>query len=368
MITRDKLILEALRDLDLSPTMEINARDKYKAIATYLENNGVESDFYPQGSFLTGTVVRPYRNGKSQNYDLDVLVILDEEKEDTTPYQVKNRVGDILKASDLYKDKFDKEDSNCWTLNYAEILKDAGFSMDLVPSIEEVENIKEEMMYSGVPSNYISETVSITEKIQEQYDWITSNPLGFGNWFLDISNKQLTAESKLKQYRNLNEDILRVFNKVEDVPTYIYRSSLQKAVQFVKRHRDIYYDRSDRNEDKPSSFLLTSLIADSVKDEPSMGIEEILRHFIYKFIKQSIAIMIDGKILNPVDNRENLIEGYSEKRIALMKKWLGSLKEDIDILDNDKFRLQLYNNINEKLSLSNHKDVNVITPRKPWRI
>ncbi|MDU8071080.1 MAG: hypothetical protein E7J16_06985 [Gemella haemolysans] len=82
MIKRDKYILNSLHDLDLSPTMEKNARDKYAALSKYLDEQGLDSDFYPQGSFLIGTTIRPYRDGKEHDYDLDVLAILKRKKED----------------------------------------------------------------------------------------------------------------------------------------------------------------------------------------------------------------------------------------------------------------------------------------------
>lgn len=80
MINRDMAILKSLSDLDLSPTMEKNARDKYEALSRYLDDHGLDSDFYPQGSFLIGTTIRPYRDGKDHDYDLDVLAILKKRK------------------------------------------------------------------------------------------------------------------------------------------------------------------------------------------------------------------------------------------------------------------------------------------------
>lgn len=89
MFNRDREILASLLDLDLSPTMEKNARDKYAALSSYLDEKGLDSDFYPQGSFLIGTTIRPYRNGKDHDYDLDVLAILKRNKIETNARKVK---------------------------------------------------------------------------------------------------------------------------------------------------------------------------------------------------------------------------------------------------------------------------------------
>lgn len=45
MLNRDKLILNSLNDLDLNPTMEKNAIDKYAALSKYLDEHGLDSNF-----------------------------------------------------------------------------------------------------------------------------------------------------------------------------------------------------------------------------------------------------------------------------------------------------------------------------------
>lgn len=58
-----------------------------------------------------------------------------------------------------------------------------------------------------------------------------------------------------------------MFVSVEKIPTYYYRSSLQRTDQFIKRHRDIYYDRNKLGGDKPSSILISTLVVDHIKNE-----------------------------------------------------------------------------------------------------
>ena len=47
------------KNLDISPTMHKYAVKRYEGISNYLESQGIKAEFYPQGSFRTGTVVRP---------------------------------------------------------------------------------------------------------------------------------------------------------------------------------------------------------------------------------------------------------------------------------------------------------------------
>ena len=367
MLNRDKDILKSLSDLDLSPTMEKNARDKYAALSKYLDEQGLNSDFYPQGSFLIGTTIRPYSDGKDHDYDLDVLAILKRKKEDTDAKSVKNDVGDGIKKSGIYYNKLEKEDRNCWTLKYAEVTNGISFSLDIVPSVYEDISIKKDIIESGVSDSYVEKTVAITNKEEHVYDWITSNPLGFGDWFLRISNQHLSIAMISEQYNNLPSDIRIRFISAEKIPTYYYRSNLQRAVQFIKRHRDIYYDRSKLNKEKPSSILISALVADSIKDEYYLSVSDIVNTFIVGFRNKSISIMEDGKILNPVDLRENLIERYTENRLSNMSKWVLSLNDFMNIQNEIKFRQSIHNNINTRVFAETFETPTIITPTKPWK-
>lgn len=367
MLNRDKFILNSLNDLDLTPTMEKNARDKYAALSKYLDEHGLKSDFHPQGSFLIGTTIRPYRDGKDQDYDLDILAILKRKKEDTDAKSVKNDVGNCIKESGIYSDKLEKEDRNCWTLKYAEVSDGVGFSLDIVPSVDEDILIKNDIIDSGVSYSNAEKTVAITNKKVSEYNWLTSNPIGFGDWFLRISNQHLTNDMKSEQYNNLPNNIRMVFESVEKIPTYYYRSNLQRAVQFIKRHRDIYYDRSKLRNDKPSSILISALVADSVKDKEYSSVSKIVNAFIVGFSNKSISIMQDGKILNPVDLRENLIERYTDNRLSNMNKWISALNDFMNIEDELKIKQNIHNDINTRVFAETFETPKTIIPTKPWK-
>lgn len=366
MYNRDEDVLKSLTDLDISPTMEKNARDKYFALAKYLNEQGLNSDFYPQGSFLIGTIIRPYRDGRDHDYDLDVLAILKKKKEDTDAKTVKNEVGNCIKDSGKYADKLEREDRNCWTLKYADIIEGIGFSLDIVPSVDEDYLIKNEILKTGVPYSNVTKTVAITDKSLNSYNWLTSNPLGFGDWFLEISNQHITSNMKSDQYTRFPDEIRASYASMEQIPIYFYRSNLQRAVQFIKRHRDIYYDRSRLNDEKPSSVLISALVADSIKDKWFLSISEIINTFIAAFKNKSISLMKNGKILNPVDLRENLINHYIDTRMTAMNKWISALADFMNVEDQYKFRQNLHNEINTRVFMDAFNAPITIKPTKPW--
>ncbi|MDO5690685.1 MAG: nucleotidyltransferase [Tissierellia bacterium] len=363
---RDEALQKSLENLDISPTMEKNARDKYEALSTYLNNNGINSDFYPQGSFLLGTVIRPHRDGEDKEYDLDVLCLIKKDKMVTTPTIVKTDVGTCIKNSDQYSKKLLKEDDHCWTLEYAKDSSNIGFTLDVVPCVDEGVSEKAEIMLSGVVAEYVFQTVSITNKLNGRYKWLTSNPLGFGRWFSDISDKHLTPDMISDQKGKFSTEFRQIYAKTEEIPHYFYKSNLQRAVQFIKRHRDIFFERIKKSENKPSSILITALVADAVKDIYPLSIEDIIKTFINKFNTNTISLMRDGEILNPVDLREDLACRISEADKNEINKWISSLSALINSKDDLEFRKSIRNNINSSVFEDAFISPKNIVPVKPW--
>lgn len=360
---KNKLIEEVLKDIDLSPSLEKNARDKYQSIAKYLEDKGLNCDFYPQGSFLLGTVVRPFKENKNRNYDLDILNIINSDKYTITPDRVKNRTGNLLKSNNIYKERLQKEDNHCWTLEYADI-GDIGFTLDLVPGILEENKHYEDITQLSIEQS----TMLITEKVSsEEYKWILSNPLGYGTWFKNISQQHLTEGNRLEQREKILKELRTFYASAEEIPEHYFRSSLQRAVQFLKRSRDIYYDRSDRLHLKPSTFLLTSLVASAVEHEYNLDIEDVLNKFISGYKTKSITIMQDNKIINPIDNSENLIANWTKNQKALMNHWIQYLQNYfMNEIDEIRFKRNLKNDIVPEL-IFDELNTNNVDEIKPWR-
>ena len=75
-LNKSKDLEKLVSGVDITPTMYNNAVDKYQALGKFFEENGIECDIYPQGSFALGTVVRPLKTGKQSDYDLDFICLV----------------------------------------------------------------------------------------------------------------------------------------------------------------------------------------------------------------------------------------------------------------------------------------------------
>ena len=102
---KETLLKEIFDKLDISQAMHDNATEKYQSIANLLKDKGLDASIYPQGSFSIGTVIRPYKEGKDRDYDLDFICQIKGNKNEFNPEEIKNSVGNILKNDGRYSAK-----------------------------------------------------------------------------------------------------------------------------------------------------------------------------------------------------------------------------------------------------------------------
>ena len=395
--------------LDISPSMHKYAVERYKGIADYLSERGVSANFYPQGSFRTGTVVRPMKDGKDVDFDIDVICELLVSSEKTTPKAVKLIVGEALQENKGYSNKLLPEDDRCWTLEYADLSDSVGLVMDIVPCAHASSQKILYLKSLRVPHELADQAVAITEKQPNgNYLWQASNPGGYGDWFDNINRRFLeyNLAARKQLFLNENRTLFDVSASVEDVPDYYIRSSLQRAIQLLKRHRDIFYHRSDRtNSLKPASIVITTLAAQIAQRAPSTELEDLLPYIVNGLADYSALLQgrrplnetyADRKIyierenqkwriLNPVNPEDNYADTWTDDTAKMFFRWVAAVKADLGDptpLLEQKYFTGLQSGlgmgfVNEILkpytsSASNTATINtqpqpIARPTKPWR-
>lgn len=344
--------------LDITPTMYQNAVEKYQTVAKHIEASGVHVSIYPQGSFRLGTVVRPYRDGKELDYDLDVVCELSIRKEDTSPQAVKESIGNMLARSEAFRDKLKEEDDRCWTLQYALVDGEIGFELDLVPSVHQNTTSIDALIRRGVPINYANAAISITERVGGIYRWQDSNPGGYAAWF-DAINAPFAKNSSLAERQRLFENNRRVFASVESIPPQLERSALQRVIQILKRHRDIYYTTAKKWDIRPISAIITTLAAQIASHARSnLEVSELLSFVSRNLIefrtllegKEPAGVFAEArkyltkdeqqwKILNPVNPNDNYADSWDDATAEMFFRWLSVVYRDfIEALSADEAR------------------------------
>lgn len=329
-------IESALESLDITPTMFNEAEGHYKAMASFLSNGGTESDISPYGSIATGTVTRPYTPDEDSYFDFDVLCKrTDLRKMDCKPDEVRTPIEDALMNSDRYHDMTHPCDE-CLTVEYAFNGKAGGFRLDLSPCIAnkgdepEIANCETYPLYS-------SNTVSIAKRNPET--WLGSNPQGLIDWFKD-KNERFAVKSRVAQRLKILNKHGSVYASVEQIPWELERTSLQRAIQFAKRSRDVYYHELDGSAKRPPSCALMILMVKAAEGLPdSSSTLDMLRSFCEMISNmeqevqsgQSSVIGSPGnwKLENPVYDG-SLIDGdWSDWDMGCFFKWSRMLAADL---------------------------------------
>jgi hypothetical protein len=160
-----------------------------------------------------------------------------------------------------------------------------------------------------------------------------SNPRGYALWFEDI-NKAAFVRFEASQRKAIVEKYASIYASVETVPDALIRTPLQRAIQILKRHRDIYF--KDNPKVKPISMIVTTLATKAYNGETE--IYTALTNIVNKLTNYDTSMLIghiDGEwwIPNPVNPAENFADRWHENNHACARaffEWLSKLKKDFD--------------------------------------
>ena len=398
---RERDILKLIEGLDIPQGLYEKAIGHYNAVAAFLQEQGIESDIYPQGSYSLGTVVRPYKESEDAAYDLDAVCEIKINKSDTTAEEIKKLVGDALKSDGTYRKMLQEEWDKCWTLEYADV-NGIGFSVDIVPAVAEEDIVlKNNLETEGVDFTVYDSQIAITHKDGERYTWKTSNPKAYQNWFKKLNERFVKAERQ--RLAKTRDGRLYVLNEatVEKIPETQERSALQRVIQIVKYHADVYYTKGNIKEYKSASVIVTTLIALLAQEaDPSLEVFPLLSYivgeleiygenlsltesaFAKRYENKNVIRRIGGQwvLRNPLNPSENLVDSWNQepRKAQYFFQWIRILKKDyLTSLDteDEKFMAILENNfgkdyLQKNLNISAYakkEPVNINVASKPYR-
>ena len=313
----DKMLRKIGKEIEISKTEHEKAVKSYNAVGTFIDNNIPQYDIkvVPQGSFRLGTVIKPITD--KDEYDIDLVAIIDHKF--LNAKELKNIVGDALKSSDRYSEKL-VEGKRCWTIEYSESSK---YHMDILPT-----------MMSDTYSTNKELTMTHKEDEKSDYEFRQTNPEAYYDWFVE----------RMEEERKRLKEEYAIRNKLEivDVPEYEIKTTLQVAIQILKRYRDIKFKETP--DIKPISIILTTLIAKVYTGKES--VYELIEKFSKEYMRH-IEKDENGNIIikNPVNENENFADKWQkhpERRKAFFK-FMTELEQDLV-----KNKILLEGNIREK--------------------
>jgi hypothetical protein len=272
----DDLLNRIAERLQLDDTRRASAERSYNAVSEWIEADEgffkkVPFDIYPQGSYRIGTSVKPLQGDE---FDLDIVIHMTLPYDNLDPIEVLNQLERRLREHGLYKTML-KRKNRCIRIVYANL-----FHIDILPGFQE----------SALDANRIV----VPDRLLKA--WTPSNPKGYSDWF---------KSKYIKQELLLLEKALRAEDLPEQVPYHLMQP-IQRAVQLIKRYRDIYF-KNDPNS-ATSSIILTTIAGMFYTGQRSE----------YEAIKGIVNLaydkltLLNGKVLHIV-NPANPSEIFSDK-------------------------------------------------------
>lgn len=313
--TRNRIIEEVAGSIDIPDSAYKKADARYKDLCEWFGRkearcHAFDPYIYSQGSFRLGTVIRPVDDDGEYDLDMGCRLRSGLTKKTITQQQLKNLVGIDIEEYRVARSIQEKreEKPRCWRLKYADKLK---FHLDTVPSIPETAErrrlINEAIIRTGTTAEQALRvadlTGAITDNRKRNYniihdDWLLSNSEGFALWF----------ESRMRLAMALMKSLAVQARaaKIDELPVYRWKSPLQRCVQLLKRHRDMFF--ADDPDGKPASIIVTTLSARAYQGEANIAdaLETILSNMGLQVNPSS------PRVPNPVNPAEDFADKWSD--------------------------------------------------------
>jgi hypothetical protein len=279
----DELLGRSIAEFDISDGVYARAIARYDHLAHWLAGYWPDShaggEVYTQGSIRLGTVTRPV-NPRNE-YDVDLVCRRDLLETSTTKQGLKADVGlGLAEYVATGPDGAPKrhEGNRCWTLEYPE----EPFHMDVLPALPDTD---------AMPNGILLTDRGLRE-------WQRSNPVNYATWFRGRMVAELTTLREASAIAKRMD--------VEDVPEWQVKTTLQRTVQALKRHRDLHF--ADVPKDRPASIIITTLAAMAYHGDGSLF--EVLVDVVERmpsFIEERGGVLW---ISNPVQPKENFADRW----------------------------------------------------------
>lgn len=273
----DDLLDKMAEEVQLDDSRYDRMKSTYEAVKKWIDDDEkffkpYSYEVYPHGSVRILTTVKPIAKDE---FDLDIAIHL---RSDTphNPSRIYAELKRRLEENEKYK-QIRELKKRCIRLNYS-----GDYHMDILPGIQE--------------NMYDKNKLKVPDR--ELGDWVSSNPRGYAEWFINKANL-------------VKESILEKAMRAEKIPAdnFQHKKPLQRAVQLIKRYRDMYFQKDDTY--KTSSIILTTIAGQFYQGEESIfdTIDNIITT-IHSKVNQPLGRL---KIFNPVNASEDFTDKWDRE-------------------------------------------------------
>ena len=299
-----ELLGTAIAALDISDADFAAAEARYLALAEFLGSHWADARadgaVYPQGSMRLGTVTRLIH--RNDEYDLDIVCRRDLLKESVTQAGLKAEVGHglelFIKSEPDGSPDLDDEGKRCWTLTYP----GCQFHLDVLPALPDVKAVPDGIILTDTELRY----------------WQYSSPIKYADWFHGVMRAEwLTRAASVAESKSID---------IADVPAWSVKTTLQRTVQALKRHRDIFFAEDLHN--RTASVIVTTLAAQAYS--PGGSLYDLLADITAKMpylVRHENGMYL---VCNPVQEQENFADRWQKhpERAERFFQWMEQAGSD----------------------------------------
>lgn len=296
---RDSLLLGICQSLQLPRTKYDLAEERYHTIGDIIQKDSVFSNIslhvYPHGSFRQKTTVKPL---KEDEYDLDFVVELPAGSS-MMPGELYNNIYRILSTDGIHNKMVEKK-TRCIRVNYAN-----DFHMDIMP---------------GKLIDAATKEIIVPDR--ELKNWYHhSNPIGFAEWFERQARTVIISEYNQRFAKAKAEPITE-----QEIAARL--EPLRRAVQLIKRYRDLYCDANDA---VPVRSIVISTLMGQISSSYSSEMDIIMDFCSLVNGRIQLANGKPFEVRNPVVINEVLSEKWNEdiQNYNDFTEMMKSLTDDI---------------------------------------
>lgn len=280
----EDLLQRICSTLQITRTQYDAIETSYGAVAKWLSGDedllkDVDVVIYPQGSLRIGTTVKPL---SKQEYDLDLVCELKLDWSKNDAMEVFDAIKKRMLQNETYAQMVEVK-KRCVRLNYA-----GNYHLDILPAC---------------PTDLVSDDCCIKVPDRSVEGWKDSNPKGYAEWFDKIANDYIP----LQQYELFEKSA--EIQPLPDVEPVELKPPLKRAVQLIKRYRDVYFENN--TEFAPISIVLTTLAAQTYNKQGSVaetiqGVLDGISVLLSKAQQENKRL----KVENPMNPLEDLSERW----------------------------------------------------------
>ena len=245
-----------------------------------------------------------------EQYDVDLVVLVKTPRCDAE--YLRNEIYKMLESHGRYEGKIENK-KPCIRIQYADSSQfhmDIASAQDLDISVDDSINIAR---FDGDSS----------------YFYEVSNPKGYIDWFKQTMQFDELQKSQKAMYEKRQTE-------VEKIELSKLRTPLQKAIQILKRHRDIFFMDKDNSDDKPSSIIITTLCAMAYKDTDGQYEKNNIYLTVVNMLDRFPIYVKKNKagcyyLENPSNPKENFLKKWDDNPdlVVAFEQWITKARRDI---------------------------------------